>query len=124
MFSHIGGKRPRVRAVVLLSVSVMLMCVFLTPQRSDCKPQPLVKILVTSPHIGNATYRPMADVMAGCIIRELNRHGGLEIIDRKASEKYLRDKGLPEWVNNRDLAIEVGNALGADIVIYSSGSSR
>ncbi len=120
MFSYIRGNGNRVWAILLLSVSLMLICIFLAPQRSDCMPQKLVKILVTSPHIGNDVYRPVADVMAGCIIRELNRHGGLEIIDRKASEKYLRDKGLPEWVNSRDLAIEVGNALGADIVIYSS----
>lgn len=120
MFSHIRKNQTRILAVFLLSVCSMMMCVFLAPQRGDCMPQRLIKILVTSPHIGNVSYRPVADVMAGCIIRELNRHGGLEIIDRKASEKYLRDRGLPEWVNGRDLAIEVGNALGADIVIYSS----
>ena len=119
MFSRMEKTHPRVRAVLLLSVSLVLMCMFPAPHQSDGKQQ-LVKILVTSPYIGNRAYRPVADIMAGCIIRELNRHGGLEVIDREASEKYLRDKGLPEWVNNRDLAIEVGNALGADIVIYSS----
>ncbi|MFC1508463.1 hypothetical protein ACFL60_02125 [Candidatus Omnitrophota bacterium] len=82
--------------------------------------QRLVKILVTSPYIGNRAYRAVADVMAGSIIRELNRHGGLEVISREESEKYLRDKGLDEWVNNRILAMELGENLGADIVIYST----
>jgi hypothetical protein len=58
--------------------------------------------------------------MAGCMIRELNRKGSLEIIDREKSEEYLRKTKRPEWVNTRDLAVEVGKALGADIVIYSS----
>ncbi|MBN1291392.1 MAG: hypothetical protein JXB48_06090 [Candidatus Latescibacteria bacterium] len=98
---------------------MVLSSIFSTPEKTECQ-QHLVKILVTSPHIGAKEYRAVADVLAGSIIRELNRHGGLEIVDREASEKYLRDKGLDEWVNNRDIAIEVGEALGADIVIYSS----
>jgi len=81
----------------------------------------MVKILVTSPEIPDKVYRPVADVFAGAVIRELNRKGGLIIVDREQSETYLRKKGLPDWaVDNRELAIEVGKALGADIVIYST----
>ena len=92
---------------------------FITPDVPECK-QRVVKILVTSPYISEKEYRPIADVLAGSVIRELNRRGGLEIIDRELSEEYLKGKGLDEWVNNRVLAIEVGEALEADIVIYSS----
>jgi hypothetical protein len=80
----------------------------------------MVKILVTSPQIKEKAYRPIADVFAGSIIRELNRNGGLQVIDREKSEEYLKKKNLPEGIDNRELAIEVGKALGADIVIYST----
>jgi hypothetical protein len=92
---------------------------FMASHNPECK-QRVVRILVTSPHISDKQYQPIADVFAGSIIRELNRHGGLEIVDREESERYLREKGLDEWVNTRNLALEVGEALKADIVIYSS----
>ncbi|MCE5249307.1 hypothetical protein LLG96_03720 [bacterium] len=97
----------------------VLVFAFLSPYHADGK-QRIVRILVTSPHIGDNQYRPIADVFAGSIIRELNRFGGLEIVPREESERYLKGKGLPEWVNNRDMALEIGEALKADIVIYSS----
>ncbi len=103
------------RKMVILC-SIFALCVTKAyPQRRE-----MVKILVTSPHIPDKVYRPVADVFAGCIIRELNRKGGIEILDREKSEAYLREKGLPEWaVDNRTLAVEVGNAMGADIILYS-----
>jgi hypothetical protein len=101
-------------------IPLFILIVFMFPIGAQSQQQKLVKILVTSPHIGNDSHRPVADVMAGCMIRELNRKGSLEIIDREKSEEYLRKTKRPEWVNTRDLAIEVGKALGADIVIYSS----
>ena len=107
------------RDFLFFLVFLMLVYPFITPDLLECK-QRVVRILVTSPHISEKEYRPVADVMAGSIIRELNRHGGLEIVDRELSEKYLREKGLKEWVNNRNIAIELGEALEADIVIYSS----
>jgi hypothetical protein len=81
--------------------------------------QKMVKILVSSPYITDKAYRPFADVFAGIIIRELNRNGGLEIIDREKSEALLKKKGLPEGIGDRNLALEVGTELGADIVIFS-----
>ena len=102
------------------TILLCILIVFLFPCGTQSQQQRLVKILVTSPHIGNDSHRPIADVMAGCMIRELNRKGSLEIIDREKSEEYLRKTKRPEWVNTRDLAVEVGKALGADIVIYSS----
>lgn len=80
----------------------------------------MIKILVSSPAVENKVYRPVGDVMVGSIIRELNRAGGMEIIKREKSESYLKEKGMNEWVGSRELAIEVGEALGADIVIYST----
>jgi len=105
--------------VILLLFLAAIIFILSTPDVSECK-QRVVKILVTSPYIKEKEYRPIADVFAGSIIRELNRHGGLEIIKRELSEEYLKGKGLEEWVNNRVQAIEVGEALEADIVIYSS----
>jgi len=109
--------------LVMIVFSLAVVWLFVLALAIPCqaqKKQRIVKILVSTPHIGNKIYRPVSDVMAGSIIRELNRHGGIEIIDRELSEKHLRDQGLEEWINNRDLAIEVGSALGADIVMYSS----
>jgi len=80
----------------------------------------MIKILVSSPAIENKVYRSIGDVMVGSIIRELNRAGGMEIIKREKSESYLKEKGMNEWVGSRELALEVGEALGADIVIYST----
>lgn len=86
--------------------------------------QRVARILVTTPHYEYEVYRPVADVMAGSMVRDLYRHGGLEIIEREDSEKYLKNKGLPEWVATRKVAVEVGEALNADIVIYSSVLKR
>ena len=80
----------------------------------------LVKILVASPHIPEILYQPIADVMAGSIIQELKRAGGVEIIDREESEKYIIEQGGEGWVATRPQAIDVGEAFNADIVIYSS----
>ena len=99
---------------------IFLLFILLFLPFSSQAQQKLVKILVTSPHIGSSNHLPVADVLAGCMIRELNRKGSLEIIDREKSEEYLRKTKRPEWVNTRDLAIEVGKAMGADIVFYSS----
>ncbi|MFA6473179.1 MAG: hypothetical protein WCU00_14200 [Candidatus Latescibacterota bacterium] len=99
---------------------ILFLSLFFLPFSSHAQQQKLVKILVTSPHIGTDNHRPVADVLAGCMIRELNRKGSLEIIDREKSEEYLKNTKRPEWVNTRELAVEVGKAMGADVVIYSS----
>ena len=82
--------------------------------------QKLVKILVASPYVKADDYQPVADVMAGCIIRELKREGGLEIIDRKKAEEYIKGQGGTGWIANRIQAIKVGEALEADIVVYTT----
>ena len=80
----------------------------------------LVKILIASPHIQESLYQPIADVMAGSIIQELKRAGGVEIIDREKSEKYIIEQGGQGWVATREQAIDIGEAFDADIVIYST----
>lgn len=92
--------------------------IFLLPSNAFPQ-QKLVKILVTSPYIKSIAYQPVADVVAGCIIRELKREGGLEIIDREKSEEYITEQGGTGWVANRLQAIDVGEALDADVVIYT-----
>jgi len=82
--------------------------------------QKLVKILVASPYVKAVDYQPVADVVAGCIIRELKREGGLEIIDREKSEEYIKEQGGTGWIANRMQATMVGEALDADIVIYTT----
>ena len=82
--------------------------------------QKLVKILVASPYVKADDYQPLADVVAGCIIRELKREGGLEIIDREIAEEYIKGQGGTGWIANRVQAIKVGEALDADIVIYTT----
>lgn len=101
-----------------------LVCCIVFPWGALAQQQKMVKILVTSPQITEKAYRPIADVFAGSIIRELSRNGGLQVVDREKSEEYLRGKGLSEGVDNREIAIEVGKALGADIVIYSTISKN
>ncbi|MBT4484936.1 MAG: hypothetical protein HOC71_14800 [Candidatus Latescibacteria bacterium] len=80
----------------------------------------LIKILITSPFIEYKAYRPLSDVIAGTIISELKRTGGMEIIDREKAEQYLIDRGLAPWVESREMAFELGEALEADIVIFST----
>lgn len=100
---------------------ILLICLFtfLNPG-SPCAQQQLVKILVTSPSIESDNFLPVADVMAGTIIRDLKRAGGLEILDREASEQISREAGGKGWVENRDQAADIGKKMNADIVIFSS----
>lgn len=77
-------------------------------------------VLVTCPGLTDKAYRPVADVFMGVVAREARRQGGAEIVDRERAAAWLRERRLPEWaVDNRDLAREMGLALGADAVIYS-----
>lgn len=80
----------------------------------------LVKILVTSPAIENDAYQPFADVMAGSIIRELKRAGGLVVIPREKSEEFMLEKSGKNYVKTRDEALKAGEELKADIVIFST----
>ncbi len=80
----------------------------------------LVKILVSTPYVKAVDYQPVADVMAGSIIRELKREGGLEIIDRVKSEEYIKGLGGTGWIANRMQAVKVGEALDADIVVFTT----
>lgn len=79
----------------------------------------LVKVLVTTPKMNQSSYRPVADVMAASLIREFRRTGGMEILDRTAADTYAADHGW-EAVDTRDRALEAAEALGADIVIYTT----
>lgn len=100
----------------ILALAVFLLFV---PGESFAQKR-LVKILVSSPYIKEEAYQPIADVVAGIIIRDLKRFGGLEIIVREDSEEYIRKQGGVGWVSNRYQALDVGEAVGADIVIYSA----
>jgi len=97
-----------------------LVCIILFFPGNAVSQQKLVKILVASPYVKAADYQPLADVIAGCIIRELKREGGLEIIKREKSEEYIKNQGGAGWIANREQAIEVGEALDIDIVIYTT----
>ena len=98
----------------------LFICIILLFPGNTLSQQKLVKILVASPYVKADDYQPFADVVAGCIIRELKREGGLEIIDREESEEYIRKQGGTGWIANRMQAIKVGEALDIDIVIYTT----
>lgn len=100
--------------ILLLNITFILLL-----NEALCQ-QRLVKILVASPYIKEKIFSPIADVMAGSIIRELRRAGGMEIIDREMAEKYIKEQGGEGWIATRKQAVNVGKALGADIVIYST----
>lgn len=105
---------------VFLFFSIVLSQAAL-PHISEAQPENrLVKLLVASPYIQNEQFEPIADVMAGCLIRELKRHGGMEIIDREKAEEYIHSQGGDGTVYNRAQAIDVGEAMDADIVLYST----
>ena len=80
----------------------------------------LVRVLVATPYIQNEAYQAVADVFAGSIIRELKRAGGMEIIPREEAEKYIKSRGGIGWVANRTQAFDLGMAINAEIVIYTT----
>jgi hypothetical protein len=99
----------------LLTLALLML---LLPQGTESQ-QRLVKILVTTPFVKDKSHLILGDVVTGCIIRDLKLYGGLEIIDREKSEQYLRSKKEDIWVSDRYQAHDIGEALGADIVIFS-----
>jgi len=109
-------KYPR---AVICGILLIFIVFILLLHEALCQ-QKLVKVLVASPYIKEKIFDPVADVMAGCIIRELRRVGGMEIIDREVAEKYIQEQGGEGWIATREQAVNVGKALGANIVIYST----
>jgi len=104
-------------------VCILIACLmtFSAVQRTAvAQDKRLVKVLVTTPACDQKAYGAIADVMAGSIVRELNRTGGMEIIARTASEKYLGEKIGKPYVRDRVEALDVAQALGADCVIFST----
>ena len=101
---------------VLWSIFAGIVCI----GNVSAQQQKLVKVLVTTPFVAEKSYRAVGDVFAGSIIRELNRNGGIELVDREKSERWLLEHNRSAGVNNREIAGEVAKALGADIVIYST----
>jgi len=77
----------------------------------------IVKVLVCTPHVENRVYKPIADVMAGSIIREFKRAGGMEMIDTALHDRFLSDNNLG-LVMDREEARAIGRALKADIVVF------
>ncbi|MFC1489609.1 hypothetical protein ACFL6K_00195 [Candidatus Latescibacterota bacterium] len=102
-----------------IKMSLIILGIILMPHNGISQ-QRLVKILVSTPYMTEKLFLPIGDVMAGSIIRELKRAGGVEIIDREISEEYIIGVGGDGWVATRGQAIEVGKSLGADIVLYSA----
>jgi|GEM_PF-5151693 hypothetical protein len=100
-------------------IVLALICVILLPHDAAAQ-RTLVKVLVSTPYMTEKNYLPIADVMSGSIIRELKRVGGIEVIDREKSEDYIVGEGGDGWVANRNQALDVGKAMGADIVLYSA----
>ncbi|MFC1693988.1 hypothetical protein ACFL1R_10830 [Candidatus Latescibacterota bacterium] len=101
----------------------LLLVLMLVPFGTEAQ-QKMVKILVSTPNIQFREYMAVGDVIAGSITREFTRMGGVEIIERERAEEYLKSKGLDEWIGTRELALEVGEELGADIVVFSSLSRK
>ena len=80
----------------------------------------IVKVLVSTPHVENKVFQPISDVMSGTIIRELKRAGGMIIFDRDEADRFLEELGQDRQIDERGPALEIGRALGVDIVIYST----
>ncbi|MFC1485687.1 hypothetical protein ACFL55_01510 [Candidatus Latescibacterota bacterium] len=96
-----------------------LLILWVVPWPARAQPR-LVKMLVSSPYIEDNLYQPIADVVAGTIIREFKRAGGIEVLDREESERIIREDGGDGWVATRNQAAFIGQKMNADIVIYSS----
>jgi hypothetical protein len=99
---------------------LILESFFVFTGNSSAQDVKLVKILVTTPHVEEKNYEPFADVVSGCIIRELKRNGGIEMLSREKADEYMKGKGGNGSVSTREEAIDVGAALGADVVIYTA----
>ena len=119
IFSIINNTLDKNQFFIMQKLLFLLTVLLLVPITSDSQ-QKMIKILVSTPYIEHKEYQPIADVMAGSIIRELARAGGMEIIERGKSDKYLKEKGLDSFIETRELAFETGGVLGADIIIYST----
>ena len=100
-------------------VEWLLIIFLLIPATGDAQ-RKMVKILVSTPYIENKVFQPISDVMAGTIIREFKRVGGMDILEKEESEQLLKKLGMDAGIEMRDGALEAGEALGADIVIYSA----
>lgn len=103
----------------IIFLFVPLLAVILFPVTADSQ-QKLVKVLVSLPDIENKEYQPITDVMIGSIIREFNRAGGMEIVDNSKAQQYLKEKSKGLWINSRESALEIGEALGVDIMVFST----
>jgi hypothetical protein len=99
---------------------LILGVVFLIEPSQANAQQKLVRILVTSPYIEHISYQPIADVVAGTIIRDFKRIGGMEMLDREEAERIIRENGGDGWVATRQQASFIGNKMNADIVVYTT----
>ncbi len=96
----------------------MLAVLFALPRTAPAQ-RTMVRVLVCTPWVEDRVYKPIADVMAGSIVREFNRAGGMEMIDMNAHDRWIKETGR-DLVFERSEARAAGEALGADIVIYGS----
>ena len=80
----------------------------------------LVRILVASPAVDHELFQSVGDVVAGTLMRELLREGGIVLLDRDESERIIREGGGEGWVSNRTDAKAIGEAMDADVVIFST----
>ena len=104
----------------LLKIKALLLITLFLAIPGAVAQKQMVNILVCIPDIEHQAYRPIADVMAGSIIRELKRSGGMEIAEIGSDLRYLKANGQGGRVNSRERALEVGEALETDIVIFST----
>ncbi|HDY88195.1 MAG TPA: hypothetical protein ENH82_08795 [bacterium] len=93
-----------------------LLIIFLLIPATVYAQRKLVKILVSAPYIENKVFQPVSDVMAGTIIREFKRVGGMDIVEREESEQLLKKLGMEAGIEMRDGALELtDNCSGHNI---------
>jgi len=102
---------------IIVILSILFLATAVSPAHAQFD---LVKVLITTTHMEHEHYRPVADVMTSSIARAFRRHGGMEIIDRAAADDMFREGVGTAGIVSRDQALEAGEALGADVVIFST----
>ncbi|MCD6308946.1 MAG: hypothetical protein J7M24_08130 [Candidatus Latescibacteria bacterium] len=111
-----AAARRRAKIPPVMLILAIIAAGALHAGRADAQRR-IVKVLVCTPHVENRVYKPIADVMAGSIVREFNRAGGMEMIGIAMHDRYLSENKLG-LVMDRDQARAIGRALHADIVVF------
>jgi hypothetical protein len=101
--------------------TLLLLATAVTPVHAQFD---LIKVLITTAHMEHEHYRPVADVMTSSLARAFRRQGGMEIVSREEADRMFREGVGTAGVATRYQALEAGEKLGADIVIFSTASKK